>query len=148
MREKYFFWIFVKNVSSEAKKPVVGVRQTSNFAQTQIMPCLKKHAKITFLPEQHNMVKMESEKKYLLNFFIVKNIWCAYLRLVFNLSPQFYLSCLQNAWITTDLLAIFTAAVDYGQLVPKYKSKVNLSSWRSPNISVWNNYILKKWEPW
>ena len=38
-REKYLFWIFVKNVLSEAKKPVAGVRQTSNFAQTQIMLC-------------------------------------------------------------------------------------------------------------
>ena len=56
-----FFWIFVKNVSSEGKKPVAGVRETSNFAQTQIMSCLKKHLKITFFPEPSNMVKMESE---------------------------------------------------------------------------------------
>ena len=55
------------------KKPVVGVGKTSNFAQTQITLCLKKHVKITFFPEQHNMVNMESEiLKYFLNFFIVK----------------------------------------------------------------------------
>ena len=57
---------------------------------------------------------------------------------MFDLSPQFYLSCLQNAWITTDLLAIFTAAVDYGQLVPKYKSKVNLTQiiWAAGDLQI------------
>ena len=64
--------IFVKNVSFEAKKPVVGVGETSNSAQTQIMLCLKKHVKITFFSQAHNMVKMGSEiLKYLLNIFIV-----------------------------------------------------------------------------
>ena len=36
-------------MSSEAKKSVVGVRQTSNFAKMQIVSCLKKHFKITVL---------------------------------------------------------------------------------------------------
>ena len=48
-------------MSSEAKKPDVGVGETSNFAQTQITLCLKKHLKITNFSQAHNMVKMESE---------------------------------------------------------------------------------------
>ena len=78
------------------KKPVVGVGETSNFTQTQITLCLKKHVKITFLPEQSNMVKMGSKiLKYLLNFFIVKK----------------YLVCLSEACVqlVSTILSILPA---------------------------------------
>ena len=58
---KIFFGLFVKNVSSKAKKPDEGVRETSNFAQTQIMLCLKKIVKIIFSPEGLNIAKMGYE---------------------------------------------------------------------------------------
>ena len=51
----------------------------------------KKHVEIIFLPEAHNIVKLGSEiLKYLPTFSSYKYIWCAYLRLVFYSSPQFY----------------------------------------------------------
>ena len=59
-----------------------------------------------------------------------------------------FTSCLLTAWIATDSMAIFTAAVGCVQLVPKYISKVNLSSCRSPNISVWKNWTGRKWGRW
>ena len=50
-----------------------------------------------------------------------------------------FTSCLQSAWTAIDFFVNLADAVDCVQLVPKYYSKVNLRSWQSPTIFVWNN---------
>ena len=106
MREKYFFWIFVKNVSSEGKKPVAGVRETSNFAQTQIMLRLKNTSKETNFSQAPNMVKHGTwNLDIFVEFFsLSNNIWCVSLRLVFDLGKNTLPHFLFGIW---DLYLIF-----------------------------------------
>ncbi len=91
LKEKYLHHIFAKNVASIGKKPAAGVSETSNLAHRQITSSWGKNLKITFFTGASIIVKMEFEiYKYFSWFFSQCKIFDAPLRLVFNLSPQFY----------------------------------------------------------
>ena len=52
----------------------------------------------------------------------------------------------QPVWIATDSLAIFAAAEDCIRLAPKYELKAKLKRRKNPNLFIWNNSGLRKWQ--
>ena len=162
---KFQFWLVKNSTKFEWKifflnicqKCVIWSQKTCCWCQANLKFCidancvvLKKTRQNNFSAwaEQHGQNGIWNLEIFVEYFHRLKYLICLSEAGVQLVPTILFTSCLQNAWIATDSLAIFTAAVDCGQLVPKYKSKVNLSSWRSPNISVWNNWTARKWGLW
>ena len=53
----------------------------------------------------------------------------------------------QPGWIATDSYAISSSAAGCFQLVPKYELKVKMQTRKPPNIFIWKNSDMRKWEP-
>ena len=149
MREYFFLNI--------CQKCVIWSQKTCCWCQANLKFCidancvvLKKTRQNNFFAwaEQHGQNGIWNLEIFVEYFRRLKYLMCLSEAGVQLVPTILFTSCLQNAWIATDSLEMFTDAVDCGQLVPKYKSKVNLSSWRSPNISVWNNWTARKWGLW
>ena len=141
-----------QNMTFVGKKPEGLVRGARNLAYRNFRSCFEKKLENNkFLPAalhcEFDIPNTQIFCKYFHNLDQQK-----FLDSVFKGSVQLVLLILfpsfrQPVWIATDSLAIFTASENSFQLVPKYKLKVKLLRRKQPNIFIWNNSGLRKWEP-
>ena len=152
MRQIFFQGQIVKNLGIFGQKIERLVPQTWNFSWIQFRSCYYKNLENNkFVAAavlcEFDIWNIQIFSKYFHNLDKQK-----YLDLVFNGYVQLVPSTLstsfpQPVYIATDSLAFFTAAEHCFQLVPKYKLKVKLQRRKHPNIFIWNNSCLRKWQP-